>query len=351
VLGSRFAGSKNSLNAIRLLLAATVIVSHTWWLGGYGPEPSPGGVKLGSWAVLGFFGISGYLVSRSRVQSRTATNYFVARFLRIFPGLIVCVGAVAFVFAPATAVLAGNSYSMPDAIHFFITNLSAGAPGIAAAGIQGTLDGVNDPGSWNGPLWTLFWELVCYGIVGLVLGVMRPQLGRVALLVPFLAGSAFVFMLDAGWGPIPTPPDWPLIPVVTFLAGSLVYLYQDAIPANRAALLVSGGVVVLVASLGFTSSLVHLPLSIFLIVGSLHLPLSDVGSRYDISFGVYIYGWPAQQFLASLGLHEAAPPLVFAGASLLMVGPLAWLSCRYVEKPVQRWRRSRFIERRVEELA
>ncbi|HEU4668853.1 MAG TPA: acyltransferase [Arthrobacter sp.] len=351
MLGSRFAESKNSLNAIRLLLAAAVILSHTWWLGGYGPEPHPGDVKLGTWAVLGFFGISGYLISRSRVQSRTAADYFAARFLRIFPGLAVCAAAVAFCIAPLTAGLAGRRYSLPDALLYFLTNLSAGTPGVAVGGIPGSLDGLPDPRLWNGPLWTLFWEIVCYVFIGIVFVIFRPGLARLALLSVFILGSAAALAVDAGWFAAPTPYDWPLIPVVTFLAGSLVYLYQDTIPANRAVLLISGGVVVLVASLGFASSLVHLPLCIFLILGSLHLPLSGVGSRYDISFGVYIYGWPTQQFLSSLGLHEAAPPLVFAAASLLLVAPMAWLSCRYVEKPFQRWRRSRDIRRRVEELA
>lgn len=351
MLGKRFAGNKNSLNAIRLFLAAAVIVSHSWWLGGYGPEPSPGDVKLGSWAVLGFFGISGYLIARSRVRASSSFSYFTARFLRIFPGLVVCVAVVAFVLAPLTAVIAGNSYFMPDAVVFFVTNLSAGAPGVAVPGIAGTLDGVHDPGSWNGPLWTLFWELVCYGIVGLVLGVLRPKLARVALLVPFLAGSACVFVLDAGWGPVSTPPDWPLIPVLTFLAGSLVYLFQDTIPATRWMLILTGALVVLAAALGFTASLVHLPFTTFLILASLNLPLFNVGSRFDVSFGVYIYGWPVQQFLASMGLHAAVPPLVFAAASLLLVAPIAWLSCRYVEQPAQRRPHPRVTQRRVEELA
>ena len=351
MLGYRFAEGKNSLNAIGLLLAAIVIVSHSWWLGGYGPEPDPGGVKLGSWAVLGFFGISGYLISRSRVQAATSTSFFRARVLRIFPGLVVCVAVVAFVFAPLTAALAGNSFPLGGAAIFFVTNLSAGAPGVAVAGIPGTLDGVHDPGAWNGPLWTLFWEIVCYAVVGVILGVLRPKLGRVALLVPFLAGTAFVFTLDAGWGPVPTPTDWPLLPILTFLAGSLVYLFQDSIPANRATLILTGGLVAVVASMGFTASLVHLPLSIFLVVGALHAPLSRLGSRYDISYGVYIYGWPVQQLLASLNVHSAVPPLVFAAASLLLVAPLAWLSCRYVELPAQKWRRLREAQQKAVQLA
>ncbi|SEP70332.1 acyltransferase [Arthrobacter sp. OV608] len=351
MLGQRFAESKNSLNAVRLLLAAAVILSHSWWLGGYGPEPQPGGVKLGSWAVLGFFGISGFLITRSRTGAITAGSYWRARFLRIFPGLAVCVASVAFVIAPVTAGVAGKRYSLPDAVLFFVSNLSAGAPGLAVRGIPGTLDGLNDPGSWNGPLWTLFWEIVCYVVVGIVLGLLRPQLARIALLVPFLVGSAFVFSLDAGWGPVPTPPDWPLVPILTFLAGSLVYLFQDIIPANPLTGILAGSLVVLVSALGFTTSLVHLPVSLFLLIGSLYLPMYKVGSRFDISYGVYIYGWPVQQFLASLGLNFAVQPLGFAAASLMLVTPIAWMSCRYVEKPAQLWHRSLHMQRKIPELA
>ena len=351
MLGNRFAGNRNSLNAVRLFLAAAVILSHSWWLGGYGPEPDPGGVKLGSWAVLGFFGISGYLITRSRVRATTSFAYFRARFLRIFPGLAVCVAVVAFIIAPVTAGLAGGAYSLPDALLYFVTNLSAGTPGVAVGGIPGSLEGLPDPRLWNGPLWTLFWEIACYIFVGIVFSIFRPELGRIAVLVLFVVGSAYVFTLDAGWGPVATPPDWPLIPILTFLAGSMVYLFQDSIPANRTMLIIVVGLVALVASLGFSPSLVHLPLTVLLLICSLHLPLSGVGSRFDISYGVYIYGWPVQQFLASLGLHSAVPPLVFGAASLLLVAPVAWLSCRYVEVPAQRWHRPRDIQRKVRELA
>lgn len=38
MLGSRFSEGRNSLNAIRLVLAALVIVSHSWCLGVMGPS-------------------------------------------------------------------------------------------------------------------------------------------------------------------------------------------------------------------------------------------------------------------------------------------------------------------------
>ncbi|BCW19529.1 acyltransferase [Arthrobacter sp. NtRootA9] len=341
MLGTRFAEGRNSLNALRLILAATVIVSHSWWLGGYGPEPQPGGLKLGSWAVLGFFGISGYLISMSRLRARRSLDYASARFFRIFPGLAVCVAVVAFVFAPLTAAATGNAYSISGGLLFFITNLSAGTPGVAVAGIPGSLDGVHDPASWNGPLWTLFWEVVCYVLVGVVLRSLRPQLARVALLVPFVLGSAYVFTLDAGWGPVPTPPDWPLVPVLTFLAGSLTCLFRDSIPAHRTVIAVAAIAIAAVAGSGFAASLVHVPLAVLLIMGSLFLPLAGKGTQPDLSFGLYIYGWPVQQMLAAAELPAYMPPPAFAAAALAATAPLAWMSWRGIESPAQLWSRAR----------
>ncbi|SDT38021.1 Peptidoglycan/LPS O-acetylase OafA/YrhL, contains acyltransferase and SGNH-hydrolase domains [Pseudarthrobacter equi] len=351
MLGTSFAEGKNSLNVIRLILAAAVILSHSWWLGGYGPEPQPGGLKLGSWAVLGFFGISGYLITRSRVRAARPMDYARGRLFRIFPGLTLCVAVVAFIFAPLTAAARGNVYSLRDGLLYFVTNLSVGTPGIALPGIPGSLDGMRDPGSWNGPLWTLFWEVVCYALVGVVLGVLNTNLGRIALLVPFVAGSAFVFTLDAGWGPVPTPQDWPLVPILTFLAGSLVYLFQDKLPVNRVLLVGAAAGVVVAAGSGFAASLVHIPLSVLLIAGSLHFPMSSLAPRSDLSFGIYIYGWPVQQMLAAAEFEAHVPPVVFAMASLAVVAPVAWLSWRWVEGPALRWSRARNCRRQVSQLA
>ncbi|HJV99099.1 MAG TPA: acyltransferase [Arthrobacter sp.] len=259
MLGRRFDAGPNSLNALRLILAAMVIVSHSWWIGGYGAEPQPGGVKLGSWAVIGFFGISGYLITRSRLQARSGAAFCHARFLRIFPGLAVCVAAVAFAIAPLSAWLTGRRYSLADALLYFATNLFAGTPGVAMGGIRGSLEGLPEDWLWNGPLWTLFWEIFCYVLIGLVLGIFRLELARLAVVSLFIGGSAAAFVVNAGWLARPTATDWPLIPVLTFLAGSLVYLFRDQIPATRSAIGLCALTAVIIAGLGFAPSLYTCP--------------------------------------------------------------------------------------------
>lgn len=49
----------NALDLIRILLAILIIVSHSFPVGGFGPDPAVGSLSLGHFAVGGFFSISG----------------------------------------------------------------------------------------------------------------------------------------------------------------------------------------------------------------------------------------------------------------------------------------------------
>lgn len=76
----RFDPRDNGLNAIRLVLAFLVIISHSWSLGGFGYEPRLGDATIGRFAVGGFFAISGFLVTGSRLRL-SAGAYGWRRFL------------------------------------------------------------------------------------------------------------------------------------------------------------------------------------------------------------------------------------------------------------------------------
>ena len=74
-LGEKFQPRHNALNALRLLLATLVVVSHAWPLTGVEPEPAYGGANLGTWALFGFFAISGLLGSSDSAKRRLFTVY------------------------------------------------------------------------------------------------------------------------------------------------------------------------------------------------------------------------------------------------------------------------------------
>jgi peptidoglycan/LPS O-acetylase OafA/YrhL len=76
-------GRTGNLDTLRLLLAASVVVSHAWPLalgpGTAEPLSALTGHSLGGWAVALFFFLSGLLVTAS-AERRDARAFWVARF-------------------------------------------------------------------------------------------------------------------------------------------------------------------------------------------------------------------------------------------------------------------------------
>ena len=94
---------QNCFDLLRLLLAASVVYTHAYLLCG-SEEPTHNLFKrqlsVGSIAVLGFFGVSGYLVTASWQRSSGIWSFLKKRALRIFPGFWVCLLFVAFLVGP-----------------------------------------------------------------------------------------------------------------------------------------------------------------------------------------------------------------------------------------------------------
>lgn len=343
-LGTVLDPSANSLNALRLLFAAAVVISHAWWLGAYGPEPSLFGIKLGTAGVMGFFAVSGYLVTLSAERSTSVAPFALARCLRIFPGLIVASISVAFVAAPLGALLTGGEYDLGSAFAFIGEALVL-LFGITGSPTIGTsLLGNNDP-AWNGPLWSLTWEVLCYAFIAFVVFMLRRgSAERYAPRVTILLFSGMT-ILTAGqfngndFEPERTSSVLPFI--VLFLAGSVVAHYRERVRIEMLPMLLAAELAWAFLATGLGPALAALPLAYLVLAAGSLRKLAPIGARHDISYGVYIYGWPIQQLLAALHLPAFLPPLAYATVALIAVWPVAFLSCILVEQPAQRWRRNR----------
>ncbi|WP_167494122.1 acyltransferase family protein [Microbacterium hydrothermale] len=335
----------NSLNALRLALALLVLVAHAAELGGYGRELQP----LGAWAVTGFFCISGYLITGSREHSASLRDFLWRRFLRIYPGFLTTLVVVAFVIAPAAGRWAGaGEWSPQGATSYVLRNL---AVWIFQPDIDGMLGSTPFPGVWNGSLWTLGYEALCYLIVGaLSLFPGRPR--RVCIVVLFLVSTVIVGLHSAGIAVVPGTVSTFSGLLSSFLAGGLLYLCRDHVVFHGAADVVAATLVVALAALGVAPGLASLPVASLLMSASVRLPLARIGTRNDISYGVYIYAFPAQQVLACLFPDTVLPLWAFIGLSIAVTLPLAWASWLFVERPALRAKslfartaRSRHIDR------
>lgn len=336
--------SVHSLNLIRLLCAIAVIVSDAWWVGGYGPQPAFCGIKLGTAGILGFFAISGYLTTVSAKRSPSFRSFAAARFLPFYAGLVVAALAVAFLAAPTGAFLTGGQYGLRGALTFvgaalFLVNGVTTTPSIGTS-LRGNADYLD----WNGLLWPATWEVLCCAIVAVIMFLLRrhsaerhaPMLTALLLTATTAIDSSQIFA--KGFEPDRTAFVLPFI--AFFLAGSLLAHYRkrtrlELLPAMLAAAL---ALAFLITDLG--PILTALPFTYLILFAGSVRSLTRIRLGHDISFGLYIYGWPIQQLLVALHLPAILPPLGFAALALLSVWPVAFLSCILVEQPAKRWRRS-----------
>ena len=338
-LAEAFDPRHNSLNALRLVFAIAVIVSHAWPLGGFGADPRIGDLSVGTWAVGGFFVISGYLIAASR-RTTGLTSFFGRRFLRIFPGLWVCLLAIVVVFVPIAAIREPGTF--PPSPGHVLSFLGRNAVLLSHNyGIDGTLVTVPySPGSWDGSIWTLFYEVSWYVVIGGLFTVSFFRRSGWAVTGAFAAVVA-AHIIDAETGFTGGGRASLLVDLgAYFLAGAVLEAWAAVIPMRS--LIAAGAAAVLTVSalLDQATLLAALPLAYLCLWLGIALPFQRVGRKNDISYGVYIYAFPVQQLLVLYGVAGLGIA-TYLGLSILVTLPLAVLSWMLVERPAMR-QKSRF---------
>ena len=359
-----FSSRRNSLNFLRLVLALSVVFSHSITIGHFGSESLLDETTLGTLAVYGFFAISGYLIAGSATRNGVG-RYLWQRFLRIFPAFWICLMVTASVFGLIAWYHYNPGLSSKCGVHCYVFQPN-GPLGYVARNallqinqpkISGTLPGGFWALGWNGSLWTLEFEFLCYLLLAAlsVVGLLRRR-----AIVAFMTGIVWItqcviisvptlartFSPFNTWGEIQlfgirleTMRVLELVSI--FLTGALLYLYRDVIPD-------SGGIAVLTVILvlvgfilpiglkipyyystgiGFTSVFLAYPL-IWL---GIHLPFSKIGAVNDYSYGIYIYAFPVQQMLVIWGVN-AWGYWPYTAVTIVVVMALAVASWWLVEK-------------------
>lgn len=327
-----FDPAHNSLNAIRLVLAVTVIVSHSWLVNGLGAPPMLNGTDPGLVAVAGFFAISGYLVTSSRLRSQSFLSYLWRRFLRIYPAFIAALVVTAFVFAPLSVWLYSPSNVVwSSAVNYVLSN--AGLLQQQTV-IDHTLINNAFPFVWNVPLWTLFYEAICYVLVGLIVSLVpRRVLARVlaALFVAVTVASAWLHLWPTAYAP---PIAVNAVGLASFFfAGAVLFTYAQKIPASGVLATLAVALAVALAAVGLFEPLAAAPIAYALLYAGSVLPLTRFGSRNDVSYGLYIYGFPVQQLVVLVLGGALLPVWLMSLVSIIFTVPLAWASWLAIERP------------------
>lgn len=325
-------GPHNNFGLLRLVLALAVVVSHASSVVDGRVEGEPlfesTGFTLGEHAVNGFFAISGFLVTMSFVR-RGWRDYLLARALRIAPGLIAATLVVSLLLGAGLTRLDLAAYLSDPRLWRFIEGTLTTFK--SAAALPGVFE-ANPLPFPMGTVWTLKYETLCY--LGVLLAGLAGLLAkpRVALAAGCaLAAAVILREIVSPDGPKSTETALRL-PLI-FLAGGLIYLWSERVPLSLAGL---AAALLLLVPLSFTP-LYKAALYLVTAWGVVVLALAPTLTRLrteppaDLSYGVYLYGWPAQQ-----ALHALLPGLgvvTLLWPSLALACGVAALSWYWVEKP------------------
>ena len=293
------AGRDNNFNLIRMLAATGVLVSHAWplSLGPQAVQPLQGvlGLSLGTLCVQVFFAISGYFITQSFDRRASVAGFLRARALRLFPALLGVL--LVSVLAGALLTTATMADYGPDALGYVWRNLGLFRPQYPLAGVFA--DNPNGD-AVNGSLWTLQYEVRCYLAV-LLLGVTRllraPVLAALVLLLAVMASGG------AGGGVRSEDPPchraWPALCTWRAVLSE---------PASPAAAVVAGGGAGAGGRAGAGQRAVagrpDIGAGLWgLLAGRAAVGLVDAHYNRlgDYSYGLYLYAFPVQQLVASLG--------------------------------------------------
>lgn len=334
-LGVVAAGRINNFDFIRFLAALLVIFSHSFPLTG-STEPllafSHNTFSFGGFAVATFFMLSGFLITKSYQKSTNTFSYFYSRFLRIYPALICLVLITLFIIGPLLTTDSLSAYFKNKHTYEYLINLSSLRKKLELPGVF-----INNPlRQVNGCLWTLPHEMLCYCLVAIFGLCIRKRFLEFAVL---LVMAIFVFrpylFFDIEF----------YHHLFYFVCGSVFFLLKDRIVLKRSTAIICiflcflnfrftyiKSLAVIIHGCSFTYVLFY-----FSFLKSTYL--KDFAKNGDFSYGLYLWGFPVQQFLiGNLNVYNSY--LNFALSAIITL-VLAFLSWHLIEKTALKFKKAK----------
>lgn len=283
------------------------------------------GYSLGNLAVSVFFVISGFLIAQSFIRSKDVFEYITARVLRLVPGLVIAAFITAFIIGPlVTSASMGEYYG--DLATWTYVPLIGSLIAENTIVLKGVFDTLPFAGELNTPLWTLRWEFLAYlgiAVLGLV-GILSSRLYFGITLALFVGLSVVITMftdLRASLDAV----DHVIRLGFSFMLGAAFYVFRKSIPVGivpAIALWIITYLVkdLLVYQLLLITAMGYSAFWLAYVPGGFIRQYNKLG---DISYGVYIYGFPLSQLLimqfpelSTVSLVWLSIPFIVTAASL-----------------------------------
>lgn len=332
---------ENNYNFLRLLFAVAVIFSHSFELLGQ-PDPlehASASLSAGSIGVCGFFLLSGYLTAQSWSHEPSALAFLKKRALRLYPAFVLASALSVLVVGPLGA--STPHYFREWSAYKFVADLvGLRQPRTPAVFAHSPVPSV------NGSMWTITFELRCYLLLT-VLGLCGLAKRRRAMLLLTLAVNLAAALGAPAHGgdegsSVLGVSGYMIWFASLYLSGTCFHHFRECIPQRPTLALcaLACGVAALFGPTGLLRiAMTTAGAYLLFYVGQMQSPwLAKLRTRDDLSYGLYLYGWPLTQLVA-LRLPSITPLAAFLSVMALCI-PLALASWRWVEAPALRLKRA-----------
>ncbi|MFV5698711.1 acyltransferase family protein [Flavobacterium sp. ZT3R17] len=326
----------NNLDLARIILACLVIVGHSEAINGsgiYWIDPIEHFFKFtysGAFAVKLFFFISGLVVTNSYLSKKSAIYFVISRIFRIIPALLFVLLVTVFIFGLALTKFEVLDYlSKLDYLIYIRRNLVFYSyyllPGVFNENLY--------PNIVNGSFWSLRYEVACY-IVLLILFIILGKRNKyyiIIIIIPIVL--IFIdtllptrFLLSF----IDNNPEKYLLPI-SFAYGAFLAVLSDKVMIGIYTVIFSILAFIAFKNTSFADFVFLFASCNILVYLSSRSFVLKLKPKYDISYGIYLWGFLIQQTIVHylghiyIGFHCVIAIII----SVL----LALLTFVFIEKP------------------
>ncbi len=323
--------SRNNFDIIRISLALVVLFFHSWALSQQESLKFLGTLFSADFAVKGFFTISGFLVMKSYIRSKSKKDYFEKRLRRIYPAYVAVIVIGLLIGSLVTSLTFLQFVSSEHTLKYLAANL------LFLNFLEPTLPhvfGQNWIPAINGSLWTIKIEICLYFCVPIIYLMFKKIGAKKATLLIFSLSVAWVYLFK-----------YMLVfklsdELARQFVGQLSYFVIGAFLSYEIAYLkklkyivpVSG--IIFFISIGTPLRLMIEPVfyaSLVIFFATSAYKSINIGRYGDVAYGIYLYHFPLIQLAVFWGIYEYNAYLGMA-STLLATLVLSVLSWHFIEK-------------------
>lgn len=335
---------ENNFGALRIMAAFMVLSGHMAYFIGVSP-PSFLGQEIHRLGVTILFLIAGYLITQSWISDPAPLRYTIKRFFRIWPPLAVFLFIATFLIGPFLSYLTWKEYyTHPQTLTYLQNSFFY---------IQYVLPGVFSenpyPNAVNGSLWTLPVEVVMYILIPIFVSICRVKkdgtkrksyYGLLIIAILFCAMDLLVRIFAPTARLVVYATDWvAALKLIPYYLIGMAFANPDL--KKWLNLPFACFLILFVTSFHFSEikmaflSYFILPYFIFSIALAPTTFFSRFFAKYEISYGLYLYGFFIQQLIVYLTQkYQISFSLtVYTIICTLITIIVSLFSYRYVEQP------------------